>query len=86
MVEPNMTNLKLVNTLYSIYYIQKDEYIGKKLKSYTGKEVFSKIEHCEKFLIKNGFSKCENIKYDMVMKVGSVTTYSIIKEINLYEY
>lgn len=85
-MKSNMTDLKLVNTLYSIYYIQKDEYIRKKLKSYTGKEVFSKIKDCKKFLAKNGFSKCENIKYDMVMKVGSVTTYSIIKEINLYEY
>lgn len=82
----NLTDLIVETNLYGIHYIQKDEYINKKLKSYTAPQIFYTLNDCTKFLIKNGFKKCEHMKYDMMLKVGSITTYATIKEFSLYKY
>ena len=82
----NMTDVKLQQNILAIHYTEKDIYTGKKLKSYTGKEVFTSIGYANKFLIKNGYKPFDGVKYDYELKVGSLTTYAVIKQFELYSY
>lgn len=82
----NMTDTILEQAVYAIHYVEMDVYTGKKLRSYTGKEFFSTIEHVNKFLAKNGYKPYESVKFDYEMKVGSLTTYVVMKQFELYSY
>lgn len=82
----NTHDLVFQQNVFAIHYVEKDVYTGKKLKSYTGKEILTTIEDAKKFLSKNGYKPFDGIKYDMELKVGSLTTYSVIKQFELYSY
>jgi len=82
----NTHDLKLQQNIFAIHYSNKDIYTGKRLKSYTGKEVFTSIEYAEKFLVRNGYKPVDGLKYDYELKVGSLTTHTVIKQFELYSY
>ena len=81
-----MTDTVLQQNVYAIHYTMKDIYTGKKIKSFTGREILSSIGYANKFLIKNGYSPFDGVMYDYELKVGSLTTYAVIKQMELYSY